>query len=73
MVVPNNKQVLLDSAADKVKFIQKNHWNGFMTTKEKYSQSIAIWAEVKKVIEKEMKDLFLPTNHIFNFIDSGAR
>ena len=57
----------------KVKYIQKKHWAGFMTEEEKFYQSITIWAEVKKVIEKEMKGLFDTSNHIFNFIDSGAR
>ncbi|USN59071.1 MAG: hypothetical protein H6767_03125 [Candidatus Peribacteria bacterium] len=73
MVVPENKKELLATAAEKVKYIQKMHWAGFMTEDEKYLQSIMIWAEVKKVIEKEMKNLFDADNHIFNFIDSGAR
>ncbi|MDF1682478.1 MAG: hypothetical protein P1U46_01630 [Patescibacteria group bacterium] len=41
-----------------------------MTESEKYNQSIKIWAEVKKTIEGEMKELFSQYNHIFNFIDS---
>ena len=73
MVVPDNKKKLLEVASEKVKFIQKQQWNGFMTENEKYLQSITIWAEVKKVIEKEMKELFGKDNHIYNFIDSGAR
>lgn len=51
MIIPDNKHDLLDAAAEKVKYIQKKHWSGFMTDDEKYSQSIAVWAEVKKVIE----------------------
>jgi len=70
MVVPTDKQELLDAAAEKVKYIQKSHWNGFMTTEEKYNQSIVVWAEVKKTIEKKMKSLFKTDNHIYNFIDS---
>jgi DNA-directed RNA polymerase subunit beta' len=73
MVVPDMKQGLLDSAGEKVKYIQKHHWNGFLTEEEKYKQSIVIWAEVKKVIETEMKELFGQDNHIYNFIDSGSR
>jgi len=73
MVVPENKQKLLDEASEKVKYIQKKHWTGFMTEEEKFFQSITVWAEVKKVIEVEMKGLFNTSNHIFNFIDSGAR
>ncbi|MDD4151574.1 MAG: DNA-directed RNA polymerase subunit beta', partial [Candidatus Gracilibacteria bacterium] len=73
MIVPSNKKELLQAREEKVKYIQKHHWLGFLTEDEKYNQSIAIWAEVKKGIEKEMKGLFSQDNHIFNFIDSGAR
>jgi DNA-directed RNA polymerase subunit beta' len=44
-----------------------------LTDDEKFNQSIKVWADVKKVIEWELKKLFLPSNHVFNFIDSGAR
>ncbi len=73
MIIPDNKQKLLDIASEKVKYIQKKHWNWFLTDEEKYSQSILIWAEVKKVIETEMKINFNYKNHVFNFIDSWAR
>ncbi len=55
MVLPGNKKELLTEAGEKVKYIQKKHWDGFLTQTEKYSQSIVIRAEVKKVIETEMK------------------
>ena len=73
MILPENKKSLLDAAGEKVKYIQKKHWNGFLTEDEKYAQSIAVWAEVKKVIESDMKSLYTNDNHIFNMIDSGAR
>ena len=73
MVVPEVKKKLLAEAGEKVKLIQKKYWNGFMTEEEKYSQSITVWAEVKKIIESEMKNLYDNNNHIFNMIDSGAR
>jgi len=73
MISPENKKDLLKEADDKVKYIQKHYWMWFMTENEKYYQSIVVWAEVKKVIEWEMKSLFNKENHIFNFIDSWAR
>ncbi len=73
MVMPENKKDLLAEWAEKVKFIQKKWWGGFLTEDEKYNQSIKIWAEVKNVIEWEMKELFDNKNHVFNFIDSWAR
>ncbi len=73
MVMPDNKKELLAAWWEKVKYIQKKWWLGFLTEDEKYNQSIKIWAEVKKTIEWEMKELFNDKNHIFNFIDSWAR
>ncbi len=73
MVMPDNKKELLNAWWEKVKYIQKKCWAGFLTDDEKYNQSIKIWAEVKKTIEWEMKELFDDKNHVFNFIDSGAR
>ncbi len=73
MVVPDNKKALLETWWEKVKYIQKKWWAWFLTEKEKYNQSIKIWADVKKSIEWEMKELFGQKNHVFNFIDSGAR
>jgi len=73
MMVPDSKTALLAEAEEKVKFIQKARWNGFLSEEEKYKQSIVIWADVKKVIEVEMKKAFLPSNHIYNLVDSGAR
>lgn len=73
MLIPENKKDLLAEASEKVKYIQKKWWAWFMTDDEKYNQSIKIWAEVKNVIEKEMKSIFDYKNHIYNFIDSWAR
>ena len=73
MVMPVNKKELLAQWWEKVKYIQKKWWLGFLTEDEKYNQSIKIWAEVKKTIEWEMKELFDSKNHVFNFIDSWAR
>ncbi len=73
MLIPDNKNDLLKEAEEKVKYIQKKQWLGFLTEEEKQNQSIKIWAETKKVIESELKQLLPQNNHIFNFIDSGAR
>ena len=55
MVIPANKQALLEEASEKVKYVQKKHWLGFLTEEEKFYQSIVVWAQVKKEIEAEMK------------------
>ncbi len=73
MILPENKKKLLEEASEKVKYIQKKHWNGLLTVDEKFAQSVTVWAQVKNVIEKEMKWLYDNSNHIFNMIDSWAR
>ena len=73
MIVPENKNKILDEASEKVKFIQKKAWQGFLTEEEKKNQSIKVWAKAKNAIEEEIKKTFPANNHIFNFIDSWAR
>jgi DNA-directed RNA polymerase beta' subunit len=73
MLVPDNKDETLDDASEKVKFIQKKHWLGFLTENEKKTQSIKVWAKAKNKIEDRIKTSFPASNHIFHFIDSGAR
>ena len=73
MIIPSNKKYIIKEAEEKIKFIQKKYWKGFLTENEKYSQSINVWSNAKKVIEDEMKKFFNDKNHIFNFVDSWAR
>ncbi|MDR0772374.1 MAG: hypothetical protein LBF15_05090 [Candidatus Peribacteria bacterium] len=51
MIIPDDKEKLISEANEKVKAIQKRHWQGFLTDDEKFNQSIKVWADVKKVIE----------------------
>ncbi len=73
MLTPENKDGLLEIAEEKIKVIGKKTWAWFLTSEEKTTQSVRVWAWVKKEIEAEMKVLFPDENHIFNMIDSGAR
>lgn len=73
MISPENRQELIDGWDEKVKLIQKAYWNGLLNDDERYRQSIDIWADVKKVIEWEMKHIYDQQNHIYNMIDSWAR
>jgi DNA-directed RNA polymerase subunit beta' len=73
MLIPDTKRDLIRDAEEKVKNIQKEWWNGFLTDDERYGQSIDVWSKLKNAIEKQMKSHFTPDNHIFNMIDSGAR
>ncbi len=73
MIVPNSKGDEVKTGEEKIKQIQKRFWNGYMTEKERYTQSLSVWNEVKKTIEEALKKNFDYKNPIFQMIDSGAR
>ena len=73
MLTPKNKGEILEKATEKVRTIQSMAYEGFLTDEERYDQSIRIWSQAKNTIEAEMKKVFPKENHIYHFIDSGAR
>ncbi len=73
MHIPEEKYDFVAEGEDKIKLIQKAHWNGLITDDERYLQSLQVWSNIKSRIEKEMKKQFDPSNPIFNLVDSGAR
>ena len=73
MLTPGNKAEILEKATEKVRTIQSAAYEGLLTDDERYEQSIRIWSQAKNVIEAEMKKVFPKHNHIYHFIDSGAR
>jgi len=73
MIAPKEKDEFVKMGEDKIKAVQKAHWNGFMTERERYEQSVKVWSSIKSSIEKALKPYYTPENSIFNMIDSGAR
>jgi DNA-directed RNA polymerase subunit beta' len=73
MIIPDTKHTFIKDGEEKIKEIQKRFWNGFLTEKERYEQSVKVWSKVKGEIEKVMKPFFKAENPIYNMIDSGAR
>ncbi len=73
MIIPDTKHTFIKDGEEKIKEIQKRYWNGYMTEKERYEQSVKVWSKVKWEIEKVMKPFFKPENPISNMIESGAR
>ncbi|MDD2892040.1 MAG: DNA-directed RNA polymerase subunit beta' [Candidatus Gracilibacteria bacterium] len=73
MIIPETKHNFIKDGEEKIKEIQKRFWNGFLTEKERYEQSVKVWSKVKGEIEKVMKPFFKAENPIYNMIDSGAR
>ncbi|MFZ4461883.1 MAG: DNA-directed RNA polymerase subunit beta' [Patescibacteria group bacterium] len=73
MIVPETQDEHIKNGEEKIKAIQKAFWNGLLTERERYEQSVKVWSQVKNTIEKELKPYYNETNSIFNMIDSGAR
>ena len=88
MVIPNEKEALLNSAYDEVKNIKEQYSEGLLTEGERYNKVIDIWAKVTENIANSMFSNIAEmdrTNHkgetvrvasnnsIFMMADSGAR
>ena len=88
MKIPSRKGVLLDSAYEEVKEIQKQYNEGLITDGERYNKVIDIWAQATEEIAEEMlRELSTDAvtdedgterrapsfNPIFIMADSGAR
>ncbi|MBI3618838.1 DNA-directed RNA polymerase subunit beta' [Candidatus Peregrinibacteria bacterium] len=75
MVIPPERQKLLDDANEKIRKINNFYWKGLMTADERYSHAIRIWSHTKNEITTVMIQEFqrYPENDITYVIDSGAR
>ena len=83
MVIPVEKQALIDEAQERVNEINTQHQDGLITDGERYNQVIDIWARTTERIaermsqglQQEIKDDEggSKVNSIFMMADSGAR
>ncbi len=89
MIIPSNKERLLEEAKQEVVEIEKQYRDGLITDGERYTKVIDIWAGVTEQVAEEMsKELRTETfdhpetgerrfersfNSIFMMADSGAR
>ena len=75
MVVPPERDLILEEANEKVRLINNNYWKGLVTAEERYNHAIKVWADAKNRVSNVMIDTFLKLeeNDISYVIDSGAR
>jgi DNA-directed RNA polymerase subunit beta' len=77
LVVPEQKDVLVEEARDKVEQIQKHYEKGVITDGERYNKIIDTWthttSEVAKEMLVELSEDQQGFNPIFMMADSGAR
>ncbi|MCX5812867.1 MAG: DNA-directed RNA polymerase subunit beta' [Proteobacteria bacterium] len=88
MIVPANKQELIEKAYDEVRIVQKQYAEGLITDGERYNKVIDIWADVtERIADELMRELGTEKvispdgkveyqnslNPIFIMANSGAR
>src|SRR5690625_4628633 len=73
IVTLKEKPQLLNEAQSEVDKIQRVFQRGLITEEERYNQVIAIWNDVKEVIQDKLLASLDKTNPIYMMSDSGAR
>ena len=77
IIVPDNKQQVIDLAKNEVKKIQQQYDQGLLTEQERYNKIIDIWTDTNNKMSKEMMALVEADkggfNSIYMMADSGAR
>lgn len=73
IVVPGNKQEVLDKADLGLEEIDKQYRRGLITQNEQYIKTVELWMAASKELEKDVMKGFLPTNPIMSIFNSGAR
>ncbi|MSR85694.1 DNA-directed RNA polymerase subunit beta', partial [Candidatus Uhrbacteria bacterium] len=73
MIIPPEKQKIVDDASDVVKKINDQYWKGLVTDDERYTHTIKVWSETKSKIAELMVKTIDKENDLFYMVNSGAR
>src|SRR5690554_1924586 len=77
MVIPEEKQDLLDQATEKVSTIRELYEEGVITDGERYNQIVDVWSKTTKDVVDQQWELLSRDKEGFNPVymmaDSGAR
>ncbi len=77
IIVPEEKQILIDEANEQAGEVRGNYSMGFITNNERYNQIIDIWthtnAKLTKVLIEKTTAHNQGFNPVFMMLDSGAR
>ncbi|MEE0335783.1 MAG: DNA-directed RNA polymerase subunit beta', partial [Prevotella sp.] len=77
IIIPPEKQAIVDRGHDEVRQIMDNYNMGFITENERYNQVIDTWTHVNNdlatILMKEMTEADQGFNAVFMMLDSGAR
>jgi len=69
----NGRGLLIKEGEDKVATIEEQYKEGLLTKKERYTQIIKVWTDVKDRVQKLCKEALVKTTSVGSMIDSGAR
>ncbi|MCR4613501.1 MAG: DNA-directed RNA polymerase subunit beta' [Bacteroidaceae bacterium] len=77
IIIPAEKESIVQQGHDKVDEIQQNYAFGLITDKDRYQQVIDTWTKVndqlKETLLKQMTEADQGFNAVFMMLDSGAR
>jgi DNA-directed RNA polymerase subunit beta' len=77
IIIPKEKEILVDKAATEVKDVMMNYNMGLITNNERYNQIIDIWTHTNSRLTHTLMEQLKSDNQGFNSIymmfDSGAR
>ena len=77
IVVPEDKQILINQANEQANEVRENYSMGFITNNERYNQIIDIWTHTNAKLTKVLIDKTTADrqgfNPVFMMLDSGAR
>ncbi len=67
------KKALIEEGDAKVEIIEQQYKEGLLTKRERYTQIIKVWTDIKDRIQKLSKDALDKAGTVASMIDSGAR
>ncbi|MCQ2159086.1 MAG: DNA-directed RNA polymerase subunit beta', partial [Bacteroidales bacterium] len=77
VIVPKEKQTLIDDAYKKIEEIKGNYAMGFITNQERYNKVVDLWSSVdnnlSNIVGEQIKADQQGFNPVFMMLDSGAR
>ena len=77
VIIPGEKQALIDEAYQKIQEISDNYAMGFITDSERYNNVVDIWSAVDnqltEIVSKQISADQNGFNPVFMMLDSGAR
>lgn len=73
MVVPKEKEKIIEEASEIIKKINNQYWKGLVTDEERYHHTIQVWTDAKSRVTEAMVRAITEENDLHYMINSGAR